>query len=134
MSRLLIVFLSVLLSSVFVQADHHIPNLGEKATEFKDDGEEAHKREGMSHAASLILQRKMHPELLLHKRDKTLRQGVRGGYVQLKKCVECHTSVDESGEFIPVNAPDQFCSTCHQKVGTSLDCFSCHRTTPAEEM
>ncbi|MDC9726230.1 MAG: cytochrome c3 family protein [Candidatus Thioglobus sp.] len=134
MSRLLIVFLSVMLSSVVAQADHHIPNLGEKATEFKDEGKEAHKRDGMSHAASLILQRKMHPELLSHKRDKTLRQGVRGGVVQLSKCVECHTSVDKDGEFIPVNAPDQFCSTCHKKVGTSLDCFSCHRTTPAEEM
>ncbi len=134
MSRLLIVFLSVMLSSVIAHADHHIPNFGEKATEFKDEGKEAHKRDGMSHAASLIMQRKMHPELLSHKRDKTLRQGVRGGNVQLKKCVECHTSVDKSGDYIPVNAPDQFCSTCHQKVGTSLDCFSCHRTTPAEEM
>lgn len=134
MSRLLIVFLSVMLSSVFAHDDRHIPNLGEKATEFKDDGKEAHKREGMSHAASLILQRKMHPELLMHKRDKTLRQGVRGGYSQLKECVDCHTSIDKDGEHIPVNAPDQFCSTCHEKVGTSLDCFSCHRTTPAEEM
>ncbi len=134
MNRLLIVFLTLVLTGMFAHADHHIPNLGEKATEFKNDDKEAHKRPNMSHAASLIMQRKMHPELLLHKRDKTLRQGVRGGYVQLKKCVECHTSVDESGEYIPVNSADQFCSTCHKKVGTSLDCFSCHRTTPAEEM
>lgn len=134
MNRLLIVFLSVMLGGVFAHADHHIPNLGKKATEFKDDDKEAHKRKNMSHAESLIMQRKMHPNLLLHKRDKTLRQGVRGGFVEFKKCIGCHTSVDESGEYIPVNAPDQFCSTCHQKVGISLDCFSCHRTTPAEEI
>ncbi|SMN15383.1 Sulfite reduction-associated complex DsrMKJOP multiheme protein DsrJ (=HmeF) [uncultured Candidatus Thioglobus sp.] len=134
MNRLIIVFLSIMLSSVFAYADQHIPNLGKKATEFKDEGEKAHKREGMSHAASLILQRKMHPELLMHKRDKTLRQGVRGGYIQLKKCIECHTSVDENDEYIPINSADQFCSTCHQKVGISLDCFSCHRTTPSKEI
>ena len=134
MSRLLIVLLSVMLGITAAHADHHIPNLGEKANEFKDDGKKAHKREGMSHAASLIMQRKMHPELLSHKRDKTLRQGVSGGYTQLQKCVDCHTSVDKNGEHIPVNAPDQFCSTCHEKVGVSLDCFSCHRTTPAEDM
>jgi len=136
MKRLLTIFLTAMSISISVPAhtDDHIPNLGEKATEFKDEGKEAHKRPNMSHAESLIMQRKMHPELLLHKRDKTLRQGVRGGRVSLAKCVDCHTSVDKNGEHIPVNAPEQFCSTCHQKVGTSIDCFSCHRTTPAEEM
>ncbi len=134
MQRLLIVFLSLMLGSAFAHTDHHGLNLGKKATELKDSGKKAHKRPNMSHTASLILQRKMHPDLLVHKRDKTLRQGVRGGSVQLKKCVECHASVDEHDEYIPINAPDQFCSTCHQKVGVSLDCFSCHRTTPAEEI
>ena len=134
MNRLLIVFMTMMLGAAIAHSDHHIPNLGAKATEFKEEGKKAHKRKGMSHEASLIIQRKMHPELLSHKRDKTLRQGVRGGYVQLNKCVECHSSVDKDGEHIPVNAPDQFCSTCHQKVGTTMDCFSCHRATPAEEM
>ncbi|MFP6775973.1 MAG: sulfur reduction protein DsrJ [PS1 clade bacterium] len=82
-------------------------------------------------SASII--RKMHPEFLLHKRDKTLRQGVRTEEDSLKECVNCHANINENtGHYIGINEQDQFCSSCHKKVSISVDCFSCHRTTPAE--
>ncbi len=75
--------------------------------------------------------RKMHPEFLNHKRDKTLRQGVRTEENSLKGCVNCHANKDETtNEYHSVNDKDQFCSDCHQQVSVSVDCFSCHRTTP----
>ncbi len=137
MKHLLTIFLIAISVSMSVQihADNRIPNLGDKANKCKDDEcKEVHKLPNISRTQSLVIQRKMHPEFLLHKRDRTLRQGVRGGRASLAKCVNCHTSVDKNGEYIPVNAPQQFCSTCHKQVGTSMDCFSCHRTTPAEDM
>ncbi len=77
--------------------------------------------------------RKMHPEFLDHKRDETLRHGVRTREHSLKGCVWCHTNTDAStNKHIPVNNKDQFCSDCHQKVSVSVDCFQCHRTTPSK--
>jgi len=77
--------------------------------------------------------RKMHPEFLIHKRDRTLRQGIRTDEDSLTECINCHANTDENtGHYIAVNEQDQFCSSCHKKVSTSVDCFSCHRTTPAE--
>ncbi|WP_237732665.1 sulfur reduction protein DsrJ [Bathymodiolus thermophilus thioautotrophic gill symbiont] len=126
MKHLLIIFLTLALNTVSAHSDKHV-NLGDRATELKEEGK------SRDIHPSLVEIRKMHPEFLLHKRDKTLRQGVRTRRNSLKECVNCHSS-SKNGEYIPVNAPDQFCSTCHQKVGTSLDCFSCHRTTPKEEL
>jgi hypothetical protein len=127
MKRLLIVFISVFISSVFAHTDKHI-NIGDKAQEYKDAGksEQIH--------PDLREIRMMHPSFLLHKRDKTLRQGVRTRNNSLKGCINCHSATDDKDEYIPINQPEQFCSTCHQKVGTSLDCFSCHRTTPKEDL
>lgn len=124
MNRLLIVFLTLAVTNVFAHSDKHI-NLGDRATELKNEGRSKDIHPSLSEI------RKMHSEFLLHKRDKTLRQGIRTKYNSLKACVNCHSTI-KNNEYIPINAPDQFCSTCHQKVGTNLDCFSCHRTTPKE--
>ncbi|NYT27266.1 sulfur reduction protein DsrJ [Candidatus Thiodubiliella endoseptemdiera] len=127
MKHLLIIFLTLSLNSVFAyDGDKHV-NLGDKATELKEEGRSRDIHPSLSEI------RKMHPAFLMHKRDKTLRQGVRSKRNSLKQCVDCH-SATKNDEYVPVNAPDQFCSTCHQKVGTSLDCFSCHRTTPEEDL
>ena len=77
--------------------------------------------------------RRNHMELLLHKRDQTMRQGIRthgDNEVSLNGCVACHVAKDDQGQYIPVNEEGQFCQTCHQRVATGLDCFDCHRTTP----
>lgn len=91
--------------------------------------------EGKIFHQSIDLIRKMHPEFLLHKRDKTLREGVRSDEDSLKGCVHCHASENQNNElsqnpYHPINDPDQFCSICHQKVAVSIDCFACHRATP----
>ena len=74
--------------------------------------------------------RRNHMHLLTHKRDKTVRQGIRTKDASLSACVDCHADKKADGSFIPVNAPGQFCSTCHEYTAVKLDCFECHRTTP----
>ena len=74
--------------------------------------------------------RRNHMDLLLHKRDATMRQGIRTKDASLQGCVDCHSKKDDKGTPIPVNAQGQFCSTCHEYAAVKLDCFECHRTTP----
>jgi hypothetical protein len=74
--------------------------------------------------------RRNHMHLLNHKRDKTVRQGIRTKDASLSACVDCHADKKADGSFIPVNAPGQFCSACHEYTAVKLDCFECHRTTP----
>jgi hypothetical protein len=79
MKRLLIVFLALTVTSVFAYGvDKHI-NLGDRATELKNEG----KSRGIHPSLSEI--RKMHPEFLLHKRDKTVHQGIRTRRNSLKE-------------------------------------------------
>ncbi|MEK6204491.1 MAG: hypothetical protein N2B02_02505 [Amylibacter sp.] len=74
--------------------------------------------------------RRDHMLLLGHKRDQTVREGIRTEDASLQGCVDCHVKKDDAGEASPVNAPGQFCSTCHEYTSVKLDCFECHRTTP----
>ncbi len=77
--------------------------------------------------------RRNHMELLFHKRDQTMRQGIRtygDNEVSLNGCIACHATKDDQGQYIPVNEEGQFCQTCHTRVAAKLDCFDCHRTTP----
>ncbi|MCF6320484.1 MAG: hypothetical protein L3J32_01800 [Rhizobiaceae bacterium] len=71
-----------------------------------------------------------HMYLLEHKRDQTMRQGIRTDDASLQGCVDCHAKKDDAGKAIPVNDPGQFCAACHEYVSVKLDCFTCHRTTP----
>ncbi len=74
--------------------------------------------------------RRNHMDYLLHKRDKTMRQGVRTADFSLNECVACHAGKDNSGHYVPVTDNGQFCQTCHVRVAEKIDCFQCHRTTP----
>ena len=74
--------------------------------------------------------RRNHMKLLLHKRDLTMHQGIRTKDASLKECVSCHAAKDATGKAIPVNAPGQFCASCHEYAAVSITCFECHRTTP----
>ncbi|ABL02577.1 hypothetical protein Rmag_0861 [Candidatus Ruthia magnifica str. Cm (Calyptogena magnifica)] len=124
MNHLLVVFLSLLIGNVFAHTNEH-DNLGEQANSIKASGKVFHE--------SISIIRKMHPEFLRHKRDKTLRQGVRTNEYSLKGCVSCHANKNKTiNQYYSVNKKDQFCSDCHEQVGVSLDCFSCHRTKPKE--
>jgi hypothetical protein len=74
--------------------------------------------------------RRNHMQMIKHQRDVTVHQGIRKTDDSLHGCVDCHANKDESGKFIPVNAEDQFCESCHEYTAVALDCFSCHATVP----
>lgn len=66
--------------------------------------------------------RRDHMRMLLHQRDRTLRQGIRESRFSLKNCVDCHAS-RETGSVL---GKDGFCSSCHAYASVSMDCFECH--------
>jgi len=74
--------------------------------------------------------RRNHMKYILHQRDETMHQGVRTRQYSLEECVNCHASKNDEGEYLPVNGPDQFCSSCHSYAAVNIDCFQCHATKP----
>lgn len=76
--------------------------------------------------------RRDHMEFLKHKRDATMYLGVRTEKYSLVGCIGCHAAKGEDGQYIPVDAPGQACSSCHDYTSVSMDCFSCHATIPEE--
>ncbi|HSH30642.1 MAG TPA: hypothetical protein VK971_12090 [Thiohalobacter sp.] len=74
--------------------------------------------------------RKNHMEYILHQRDETLRQGVRGSKYSLAECINCHVPKQESGKVVRSDSKEHFCSSCHSYAAVKIDCFSCHRDTP----
>lgn len=73
--------------------------------------------------------RRRHMEMLVHQRDKTLREGVRGAPVSLNACISCHAS-SKNGSVI--GSRDNFCQGCHSYVAVKIDCFECHQATPGK--
>jgi hypothetical protein len=71
--------------------------------------------------------RRTHMDLLKHRRDKTVHEGVRGGDESLTRCIACHASTTDGAA---IGAPDAFCQSCHAYVGVKLDCFECHQGRP----
>ena len=74
--------------------------------------------------------RKQHMDFLLNQRDRTVHEGIRTKQHSLVECIGCHVQKNDAGEFIPVNAPEQFCQACHDYASVKLDCFECHATKP----
>lgn len=74
--------------------------------------------------------RREHMRFLFEQRDATVHQGVRTGRHSLRGCIQCHANRDSAGAPIPVNESGQFCKSCHEFTGVSMDCFECHATTP----
>jgi hypothetical protein len=74
--------------------------------------------------------RRTHMEMLKHRRDKTVHQGVRGGDESLNRCLACHADRTTG---VAVGAPDAFCQSCHDYVGVKLDCFECHQGRPGPQ-
>ena len=77
--------------------------------------------------------RRNHMNYILHQRDETMYEGMRTPRYSLEECVNCHAAKDDQGEFMPVNGPNQFCSSCHTYASVSIDCFQCHATKPVRE-
>jgi hypothetical protein len=94
------------------------------------DSLEAMRAQGLQCVEPADIMRKQHMEFLLHQRDLTMRQGIRTKKHSLNQCVECHVQSNSEGEFISINAPEQFCSACHEYASVNIDCFDCHATKP----
>ena len=71
--------------------------------------------------------RRTHMDMLKHRRDGTVHQGVRGGDQALTRCLECHAGKTTGAA---IGSPDAFCQSCHDYVGVKLDCFDCHQGKP----
>jgi len=67
--------------------------------------------------------RRNHMTLLMHQRDDTMYQGVRGTDEALRNCIDCHAS-SETGSVI--GSDRAFCQGCHTYAAVSLDCWDCH--------
>lgn len=74
--------------------------------------------------------RRFHMKELLHQRDETMHEGIRTRRFSLKECVACHATADAGGQPVPINAPGEFCASCHDYAAVRIDCFQCHATKP----
>jgi hypothetical protein len=66
--------------------------------------------------------RRDHMKMLVHQRDRTVRQGQREPRFSLKGCVDCHAS-QKTGSVL---GKEGFCSSCHEYAAVKIDCFECH--------
>lgn len=74
--------------------------------------------------------RRTHMEMLKHRRDKTVHQGIRGGDESLNRCLSCHADKTTGAA---IGAPDAFCQSCHDYAAVKLDCFDCHQGRPGAQ-
>jgi len=75
--------------------------------------------------------RRTHMMLLRAVREEIVRHDASDARFRLTRCVACHAQRTAGGRAIPVNAPGQFCASCHAYVGVHIDCFSCHAAVPS---
>ncbi len=58
--------------------------------------------------------RKNHMKMLIHVREKAVREGVRSVDHSFHGCINCHPKREE------------FCNRCHDYVGVKPECWNCH--------
>ncbi|HHN66942.1 MAG TPA: hypothetical protein ENK15_02735 [Thermopetrobacter sp.] len=76
--------------------------------------------------------RRQHMELLKHRRDATMYDGVRGGKVAFAACLNCHAVKGDDGKPVTVKSPQHFCRVCHDYTAVKVDCWSCHVSVPRD--
>jgi hypothetical protein len=74
--------------------------------------------------------RKNHMKYILHERDETVHEGIRGSRHSLKECINCHVS--DAPDAPRVSSEKHFCSSCHSYAAVNIDCFQCHADRPAK--
>ena len=75
--------------------------------------------------------RREHMKFLMHQRDDTVHEGIRTTRHSLVGCIDCHAAKDAAGQWVRIDAPGQFCASCHAYVSVEIDCFGCHAAVPA---
>ena len=89
----------------------------------------AHKGEACVEPLPVI--RRDHMKFLMHQRDDTVHEGIRGARHSLVGCIDCHAARNDSGQWVRIDAPGQFCASCHEYASVKIDCFGCHAALPA---
>lgn len=74
--------------------------------------------------------RSNHMHLLMHKRDRTVHEGIRTPKHSLNGCIDCHVPAPTAEKAVRHTDPEHFCATCHIDVAVKLDCFQCHADRP----
>lgn len=74
--------------------------------------------------------RRNHMNYILHERDETVHEGVRGEPGSLAACIDCHVQPNAEGEIAGIESEDHFCTACHQYASVQIDCFQCHADRP----
>ena len=73
---------------------------------------------------------KNHMNYILHERDETMHEGIRGEPSSLANCINCHVEPDDKGEIAGIDSKEHFCNGCHQYASVQIDCFQCHADRP----
>ena len=74
--------------------------------------------------------RREHMNYILHERDETMHEGIRGEPESLANCINCHVEPNEKGEIAGIESDEHFCNACHQYAAVQIDCFQCHADRP----
>ncbi len=90
------------------------------------------KGKGEQCVAETDYMRRFHMTELTHQRDETMQRGVRTKRFSLNECVTCHATTDSAGRPVSINAPGQFCASCHEYAAVTIDCFQCHAAKPGD--
>lgn len=125
LSRLLtLTLLPTLLVMLLAGCDSKPPELMPAVKQFKTDEQKT------LHIADM---RSNHMNLLMHKRDETMHQGIRTKKHSFNACIDCHVPMPTEQKVVKHTDPEHFCATCHIEVAVKLDCFQCHADRPAVE-
>jgi predicted CXXCH cytochrome family protein len=82
--------------------------------------------------ASPSVMRRTHMDMLKHDRTAAVHDGIRYPDRALENCIACHAVTGADGKAVTIEDKRHFCNSCHLRAAVSIDCFSCHRSTPAE--
>ena len=77
--------------------------------------------------------RRNHMTYLMHQRDETVIDGIRGKKYSLQACIDCHATIEPESKDSKVRTIKPFCSECHSYAAVKIDCFACHNpSVPVE--
>ena len=74
--------------------------------------------------------RRNHMKYILHERDETMHEGIRGEPESLANCINCHVEPDKNGHVPRIDSTEHFCHGCHEYAAVEIDCFQCHADRP----
>jgi len=86
---------------------------------------------GDPHAEGNDYWRRNHMEMMKHGRDLTMYNGDRAIAASLGACFDCHAVKGTDGQPVTYRNARHFCRGCHDFAAVKIDCFMCHRSTPA---